>query len=163
MGYSYGYNPRPRTGKYNLLSCDGCGLTTADGATAVRKRTCTFKVPFRDYLGNLALLPYCPPPALCADCFAKHGKGKGIHGRCAEGAADSTARFHEDEASYAAGDSKVFTAYGDWKDEVPSGYCLVGFKDKDGNETYRLIATDDYHGGCWLSAHPDAPVAARTF
>lgn len=147
MGYCYGYNPK--SGKYNLLSCDSCGNTGG-----VRRRKCPYTVAgtsLRSYDGQRHALPYCPPPALCAKCFKDHGGTKGIHGQCKVPAAESQASYDAEQARLDAGELQVVCAYGDWHDQCPKGLVLVDFAGIDGTKVTKLVASADYHGGGWLS------------
>jgi hypothetical protein len=104
MGYSYGRNAR---GNW-VLSCDGCG-----DLGGVRKRTCPHKVlgdSHRTMDGKRHALPYCPPPALCGACFRRHGGTARIHAQCADGAAQSQARYDETERQLDAGELLVTSA-----------------------------------------------------
>jgi hypothetical protein len=156
MGYSYGYNYR--SGKYNLLVCDGCGKTTADGVKAVRKRTCPHKVLTDSHNnGHRYPLPYCYPSALCSGCYATHKAT--LHATCAEGAATSNAEADAIEAALDAGELFVSCAFGDWADGVPAGKSLVTFTGRGGaNKINVLIDAADYAPGSKkkLSDYPTA-------
>lgn len=136
MGYGYGVSA---SGRY-ALACDNCG--TVGG---VRKRTCPHKV-----LGDTlrcavrVAVPYCKAPAVCSECFAKLGKTKGLHARCAEPAAASQAEHDAIEAALDAGEAFVIAAWGDWADEVPAGHTKVLFKGRNG-EIERIMPHNLYN------------------
>ena len=103
MGYSYGQNYR--TGRW-LLACDACG--TIGG---VRKRTCPYKVRTDSLRSKTRItLPWCPAPALCGPCYAKHGPAKVLHADCAKGAAADQARADATQALLDAGHKLVVSA-----------------------------------------------------
>jgi hypothetical protein len=145
MGYSYG---RSENGRW-LLSCDNCGAVGE-----VRKRTCPYKVTTTE--GHA--LPYCPAPALCGPCFAKYGGTRGVHGaECAKGAAASQARYDEERARLATGDSRVRGAWGEWQEYVPAGRVGLLFRNQDGRERHYTVTAEEYDThGPWLSEYPDA-------
>lgn len=121
--------------------CDNCGKPGG-----VRKRPCTHKVlsnSLHSSDGKRHALPYCPPPALCKDCFDRLGKGKGVHASCAEGAAASQARADAIEAALDAGDFLPTSAYGDWHHTVPKGKVGVIYRGRRGTR-YALVSDDDY-------------------
>jgi hypothetical protein len=131
MGYGYGWTSSGRQG----LSCDGCG--TVGG---VRKRRCPYKV-----LGDSLRSPrryeldYSPAPALCSECYKKHGGLRGVHGEeCREGAVKSQAKYDAIEAGLDAGESFVIAAYGSWAEGVPQGQVKVLFRGRAG-ETEMLM------------------------
>lgn len=159
MGYSYGYNPRSR--RYDLLSCDSCGLTTADGARSVRKRTCPHKVltdSHRSWDGRRHALPYCYPSALCSGCYAKHKDG--LHSDCARRAAESNADYDRIEALLDAGEKLVASAI-----RVEDGKTRVTFTGRAGTgEVNALVDSEDYnpHTRKRLSDYPNALVLEGT-
>jgi hypothetical protein len=86
MGYCFDYRGR--------LVCDGCDIPGG-----VRKRKCPYRVTYGRSNGGHTV-PYCSPPALCADCYRKYGGLRGVHGeRCREGAAASQAEHDADNLS----------------------------------------------------------------
>lgn len=142
MGYGYDMSGR--------LCCDHC-----DRAGGVRKRKCPYTVT--DERGRA--LPYCPPPALCADCYAKLGGLHGVHGeQCRAGAARNQARYNEIRRRLATGDAQVFSAWGEWHESVPAGLTGVIFEDKGGTVYPRLVPAEQYRtsGHRWLSEYPGA-------
>ena len=97
MGYCFDYRHR--------LCCDGCGK-----AGGVRKRKCAYRVRASVLDGGYSI-PYCSPPALCSDCYKKHGGLRGVHGdRCRDGAAASQAEADADDKRHAEGDLKLRSA-----------------------------------------------------
>lgn len=151
MGYSYGWSSSGR----QVLSCDSCG--EAEGRT--KRRICPRKVvgdSIRMPNGKRSVMPYCYPPALCDACWNKHGRTKGIHGDCAQGAAKMTEHYNEIERRYQAGDGVVLSASGSWAEGVPDGMVSVtfGFPNRD-PEVY-LMPKDDYNMNGYLTDHPSA-------
>lgn len=133
MGYSYDYRGR--------LCCDACGKSGG-----VRRRTCPHKV-----LGNSlrtqqrVALPACSAPALCKECYAKHGGQKGLHDGCAEFAAKSQAEDDAIEAALDAGEKFVVSASGDWLDHVPKDHVEVTFWGRHASGEVKLIVPkNDY-------------------
>lgn len=131
MGYSYGINPA--TGR-ECLSCDGCGKVGG-----VSKRRCTQIVTTE----NGVQLPYCYPPALCADCFREEG-GRKMHDVCKPFAEASNARYADMRAKLEAGDSQRAAAWGDWKENVDEG--MVGFVacNVDGKQSWHQVTKATY-------------------
>lgn len=130
----YGYDTRGR------LACDGCGTTGG-----VRKRRCPYKV-LTDSLRSPRRfeVDYSPAPALCSECYKKHGGLRGVHGEaCREGAAASQAEYDKVEAALDAGESFVIAAYGSWAEDVPKGQVKVLFKGRAG-ESSLLMPEDLY-------------------
>ena len=130
MGYGYGYNPR--TGR-QVLACDGCSAVGG-----VRKRPCTEKVlgsSLRTVDGQRHALRYCQAPALCSECFKKHGSSKGIHAHCVEPAALAQAEYDEEQRRLESGDAKVVARYGSWHDRVPEGRVMVDYGHLNGHVT----------------------------
>lgn len=132
MGYSYGFNPA--TGRMNL-SCDSCGTITN-----VRKRTCPYCVRYHDGTS----LPYCPAPALCGPCFTKRGKNAGVHEACKEGARQAQARENVITARLSLGEHRLAAGFGSWHETVPEGSVGAIFRNKQGEEVYRLIPVELY-------------------
>lgn len=132
MGYSYG---QTASGSW-ALACDRC--PTAGG---VRKRTCTYKVLTDSLHGGRHALPYCSPPALCSPCYAAVGGAKGLHARCAEGAAASQAEYDAVEARLDAGEFISASGFGSWHEHVPDGFVGRIFRGRAG-ERYALIPED---------------------
>ncbi len=134
MGYGYGYGARGRL----VLACDSCGKTGG-----VRKRTCPYKVTgtsLRSPTRTRWSLPYCPAPALCADCYKNHGGLRGVHGdSCKNGAAAYQARYDAEQARLESGDSQVTTRYGSWAEGVPDGHVKVVYRSLDGRETVKIL------------------------
>jgi hypothetical protein len=132
MGYSYSYS--------NRLCCDGCGVDRG-----VRKRKCPHKVV--DYQDNgqpYAAVSYCPAPALCSDCYKKHGGLRGLHGdSCKQGAANSQAQADAKRDAIAAGEMFVKAAWGQWHDSVPMDKVGLLYAGKEG-EVYILVPKDRY-------------------
>ena len=148
MGYSYG---RSMNGRW-ILACDKCGAVGG-----VRKRKCRYTVT--DERG-MNPLPWCPAPALCGPCFKALGGTAGIHGdTCRDAAAHAQSEADAKRARLAAGDKAVNVAYGSWHQSVPDGMVLVGFKGLDGVQEHRLMATDVYRGGGYLSDYADSILA----
>jgi hypothetical protein len=148
MGYSYGMAPSGRW----ALACDSCGEVGA-----VRKRTCPHKVTSDSTRGPRYALPYCPAPALCGPCFQRHGRTKGLHDRCAEGAAAAQAKYDETEARFQSGEGVVVAAWGDWDAETPSGMvrfrCIFATRE----ERDYLVPDEDYPtGDGFLGDYPRA-------
>lgn len=131
MGYSYDFRGR--------LACDGCGAT---GKT--RRRKCPHTVLGDSLRGPRFRLPYCPAPALCPECYAKHGPSKKLHEGCAEGARKSQAEADAIEAQLDAGVMFNTAAWGDWHETVPAGMVGVVFRGRAG-EQWSLIPADRYH------------------
>lgn len=149
MGYSYGQNGNGRW----VLACDKCGSI---GGT--RKRPCRYRIHYADGTS----LPWCPAPALCGPCFKALGGTAGLHGdTCRDNAARAQADEDHKAACLAAGDKRVIVAYGDWHASVPTGMSLVGFRGADGVEEYRLMPSDVYKSGGFLSDYPDSVPATK--
>jgi len=145
MGYCYARQSNGRM----AIACDG-GCGRAGGAQGVRKRPCRFKVSHLSY-GVRHELPYCPAPALCAQCFKRHGGAKGLHGEsCREGAAASQAREDEKQRRLAAGDAHPAAAWGSWCESVPEGKVGVSYQSQAGRR-YVLVSAEDYKSRPWLS------------
>jgi hypothetical protein len=132
MGYCFDYKGR--------LVCDGCGVSGG-----VRKRKCSFKVLGDSRYGPRHALPYCPAPAVCGECFKKHGGSKGIHGGCKGGAEASQAEADEVERLLDEGEYFAASAYGDWNKTVPEGKVGVIYRGRAG-ERRVLLASRDYAG-----------------
>lgn len=139
MGYSY---ELADTGRYRLC-CDSCGCSGG-----VVKRKCPHRVfyPGESPKG----LPYCPAPALCAQCNRKH---RGMHDKCKESARQRQAVINADHARLQAGDSKSVCRCGDWKEGVPAGCIETTFRDKDGLETILIHPAENSKD--WLQDMPD--------
>ena len=152
MGYCFDYKGR--------LVCDDCG---AYGS--VRKRKCSFKVLGDSLHGPRHALPYCYPPALCSECFKKHGGTKGIHAGCRDGAEASQAEADKIERLLDEGDFLPVSAYGDWHEAVPEGKVGVKYRGRSG-ERYVLLDKADYEGRPVLSSvnHEDwgGPISCQT-
>lgn len=101
MGYCYD--------SHNRLCCDGCGRSGG-----VRRRTCPHTVlgdSLRSPGGHRPRMPFCYPPALCADCYRSRGGQRGVHGNsCKDGAASSQAAYDKIEAELDAGELFVVSA-----------------------------------------------------
>jgi hypothetical protein len=98
-------------------------------------------------------LPYCQPPALCPDCWEKHGKGRGVHADCKEGARKSQEREDSRARALAAGRYERRTAWGSWHEAVPDGKTGVAFIGNQGTE-YRLLPAAQYNAHDWLDEFP---------
>lgn len=144
MGYGYGPGG---------LACDG-GCGRCGRAQGVRKRVCPYKVTHDGYV-----LAWCPAPALCKDCYKRHGGLRGVHGQaCRDGAAQAQREEDAKQAKLAGGDYKVNAAWGHWHDSVPEGKVGVLFEDKDGDQVYRLVEASEYVAPYpWLSEYTVAP------
>jgi len=126
-----------------MLSCDGCG--TIGG---VRKRKCVFMVTYIDG----SRLHYCQAPALCSECFAREGGARGVHARCEEGAAASQRNYDLERQRLEVGDARIASRFGSWHDLVPVGLVGAIYRDRQGQETYVLVAADsDDRTADWLS------------
>lgn len=134
MGYSYGYGG---------ICCSGCAK---EGSKAgVRKRPCPYKVVDYQKDGRpYAALPYCPAPALCSDCYKRHGGLRGLHGEdCKTGAAQMQATADAKRDAIADGEMFVDAAWGQWHDTVPQGKVGVLYAGKEGR-VYLLIPAERY-------------------
>ena len=134
MGYSYD----KRTGR---LVCDDCGH---DGG--VRKRKCVYLIHgYDNYRKQSYSVPYCPPPALCADCYKRAGGAQGIHGdSCKTGAARAQQDADERHRKLAAGAYLLTSASGDWADSVPPQCARAWFRNQDGHELAMIIRSTNY-------------------
>ena len=141
MGYSY---ERTASGRH-ALCCDACGKSGG-----VRKRTCKYKVTHNGFS-----IPYCPPPALCSNCYATHKAT--LHDGCKAGAEASQAREDARQAQLQSGESLSSVGFGSWHDLVPDGMVGRGFKALDGTMTFVLLPNElDQTRGDALSAYPEA-------
>jgi hypothetical protein len=147
------------------LCCGECGV-----AGGVRKRPCPYKVTSSRVRGTQLTLPYCSPPAYCADCYRRRGGLRGVHGEeCRDGAAAMQERDDAERARLESGDSVVISACSGPHSLYPSlrpGETRVTFQAFDGTRTVRVVPSDRYHGGGWLSDFTDAsaepPTASTT-
>ncbi len=156
MGYIYESIGGASGGRRGRLVCDGCG-----NCGGVRKRTCTFVVvgsSHRTTDGQRHGLPYCPPPALCASCYKEAGGSK-IHAGCRAPAAESQARYDEEQSLLDSG--AFLLAYGIGGDRSGrDGYVLAGFVGRHGVEATVLIPSGVYNKrGANLAAYPEAVAA----
>lgn len=139
MGYGYAVSAN---GRY-ALACDG-GCGRAGSAQGVRKRSCPHKAADYQY-GRRYELPYCPAPALCKECYKRHGGLRGIHGEsCRIGAAESTVRAEEKQAKIEAGEMLSTTAWGSWYESVPEGKVGLAFEGNAGR-SYHLVPAEQYY------------------
>ena len=132
MGYCYS--------RGGGLVCDCCGTDVE-----VRKRTCPHKVDG---------LPYCSAPAMCGDCYKKHG-GVRLHDRCKPLAEEQSKIRAKQKAMLESGHLMLKAGWGDWHELVPSGYVGAVFAGLRGEE-WRLIPSEVYKKYDWLHEYEGA-------
>jgi hypothetical protein len=140
MGYSY-----TMSGGRHHIDCDACGRSSIEGAQGVRKRTCPFKVNDRGTRGGEGhSLPWCPPPALCSECFAKYGGSKGVHKDCREPAASAQARHDAERARLDTGDGMCVC-----REPLSGGDVRTTYRFADGREVEYFSHRDEGTSPTW--------------